>query len=46
MLEGLLLGKSDHERDSKTNEEENVGKQEIEHSVCDSPEINLNIEQM
>ena len=45
-LKGFRLGKDDHKRNSKSNQKENVGKQEIEHSVCDGSEISLNIEQM
>ena len=37
-LKGLRLGKNDHKRNSKSNQQENVGKQEIEHSVSDSSE--------
>ena len=39
-LKGFRLGKDDHKRNSKSNQKENIGKQEIQHSVRNSPEIN------
>ena len=42
-LKGIRLGKDNHKRNSKSNQQENVGKQEIEHSVSDSSEIKLKL---
>ena len=37
-LKGVRLGENNHKRNCEGNKQENVGNQEIEHSVSDSSE--------